>query len=105
MIEWSVVCEPRSPNREGDGTGGVVVYLMRETTLVEVSRVGFVRSQTADPDTAFQEKLVEVVDRAQEAADTINDLMVEHQRLIDLADEEATARIREIFSALDEGAE
>lgn len=96
MDEWNVVAEPVGANpglkpaaakrlgrtrAEKDdakadkaNVGGVIIYLTNGRIKEEVTRVGFIRKESANPKDGFKKKLDEMVQVAREAADTLNGL-------------------------------
>jgi hypothetical protein len=84
---WRVVAEPEGnnpglldkakaalSNQEGN-TGGMIIYVTNGTLKEEVSRVGFVRRNTKNPKTSFENQLRKELDKARTAATSINDLL------------------------------
>jgi len=68
---------PTGVGEEGqDNVGGIVVYIEQTDGDIkeEVARVGFVRSNSENPDVPFDKKLDEVIEIARQSVERLNDL-------------------------------
>jgi peptide subunit release factor 1 (eRF1) len=78
--KWEIVCKPegkteyRNPDEEyGVNMGAMRVLLVNGDFRDEVSRVGFVRRNTKNPDTGYKEQLHKEVDKARASVEILND--------------------------------
>jgi hypothetical protein len=100
MKEWL----PTARIVEHDGVTGVAILLSvvsgdrREE--MEVGRVAFVRKKSENPKVKFEDQLRDLIERADAAADTVNDLWAEFDRVKELDREQ---RLREDDEAIDQG--
>lgn len=86
---WKVIFEPqgKNPGRltklagritgvaddpDGQNVGGIVVLVTNGSTRQEVSRVAYVRSNSKNPDTSFNEQLSRETQKARDACDLLN---------------------------------
>lgn len=94
MNKWHVVTEPvgRNPGlrskalekvgrarktgakaeKTHDNIGGIVVYLQKGHIKEEVTRVGWVRATSENPNVSFRDKLREVMELAEESVAVLN---------------------------------
>lgn len=94
MNSWSVILRPV----EHDKVRGLGVFLNHcddSFDDVEVGRVGFVRSQSINPDVEFADKLDEIIAKADAAAEIVNDFMAERERQQDVREREREAEERD----------
>jgi len=93
-LQWEVVAEPVGKNAElkpgkgkgrkrltgakddadKDNVGGIVVYVALGARREEVSRVGFIRAASENPDVSFKDKLDEIIGVAEKTRDELNKL-------------------------------
>lgn len=82
--DWKIIAEPQGKNpaddpkkadgEQGDNEGAMVVYLAGPGFgRQEVSRVGFIRRNTANPEVPFEEQFRAEVDKAQAALRIVNE--------------------------------
>lgn len=64
----------KADDKDKDNVGGVVVYVALGRRKEEVTRVGYIRENSENPDVEFDKKLDEVVQVAQKTCDTLNEL-------------------------------
>lgn len=98
-MEWTVICEPVS-NRSDDtvrNRGGLRVLLTDGEHEHEICRVGYARQNTRNPDESFEERLQKELDKAYEAATTVNELQSELEAAREEAYRKARDRIREVL--------
>jgi hypothetical protein len=81
MISWGVLMRPVDDEADGEVVRGVSVYLSDgEGNEWETGRVAFLREQSVNPAVPFEDKLLDVMDRAQQAADVMNDALDDFDR-------------------------
>lgn len=98
MAVWTVICEPVSVNTEtGKNRGGLRVILTDGVQEHEMSRVGFARRNSRNPGQSFEVQLQQELDKAYEAAATVNELHEELEELMNEAARKARDRIREVL--------
>lgn len=106
LPEWTVITEPRGDNpddghtvadRRNKNTSGLAVVLTDGDIKHECSRVAFVRENSRHPDTPFEVQLQIELDKAEEAAATLNEMLVEFEAIRMDAQNKARERIREIL--------
>lgn len=74
MTGWMVECEPEGKNDDGVNEGGMIVWLVKDGEREEVSTVGFIRRNSANPDIEFEQALEAEVAKAKVAARIKNEL-------------------------------
>lgn len=97
-MTWCVVTEAEDVVAgNGKNRSALVVMLTDGITKIECSRVGMVRRNTKNPDTPFPDQLQIELDKANEAAATINELeaYLEELRLEQVA--HARRRVKDII--------
>lgn len=99
---WTVVCRPVSDNDNTahENRSGLAVVLVSDDetdTNYEMTRVAFVRKFAVDPDKDFTVALEEALDKAQEAADLVNETEADLERERAHARKKARERFREIL--------
>lgn len=67
---------------------------------VEVGRVSFVRQVSANPKTSFGDKVTEVLERADHAAEIVNEMAAELERLNEEREWEVVERAKERMQGL-----
>lgn len=72
LVRW----EERE-RRRASSVGGMVIYVTDGSVKHEVSRVGFNREFSANPNRSFQETLNEELEKAREAARIINETLTQ----------------------------
>ena len=107
LPDWRVQLRPIQEGTIGGLSVLLVDVVHDDVEDVEVGRVAFVRSESQNPDAAFEMKLSEVVEKAEQAAELLDDcrddltrardmaaadLKVEEQRIID----DAKQKMREV---------
>lgn len=98
-MEWTVICEPVS-NRSDDtvrNRGGLRVLLTDGEHEHEICRVGFARQNTRNPNESFEVQLQKELDKAYEAAVTVNELQEQLEAARADAYRKARDRIRDIL--------
>lgn len=98
--EWTVVAEPvaANPSKTDGNEGGLIIKLRRgEDEEFETTRVGYARRNSKNPDTLFEDQLKIEMGKADMAAEILNDLQAEQQRLMAIAYEEARTKIKELL--------
>lgn len=93
---WTVVVQPRTDNL-GKNKGGLVVALTDGDASHEVSRVAYVRRNSKNPDVEFGDQLDAEIEKAQRAADAVNDYLDELERAEDERVVKAREKVREIL--------
>lgn len=81
-MKWKVTAEPHGDNpgtvAEGDepeNMSGLIIYIENDDGWrAEVSRVGYIRRATKNPDTSFQAQLDKEMSRAHQAVNALNAL-------------------------------
>jgi hypothetical protein len=102
--EWTVVSEPveANPSATDGNEGGLIIRLKRgDGEEFEVTRVGYVRRNSKNPGRTFEEQRTIELDKAYLACETLNDLQAEHLRVLEIAFEEAQAKLRDLFGTPD----
>lgn len=94
MAEWTVICLPVS---DANKQSGIAVVLTDGDERHEVSRVAFARRDSEDPACPFEDKLLAEVAKGDSAADTMNDLIEELERLQYIARADAHEKLRAVL--------
>jgi hypothetical protein len=102
MDGWSVICRPVGENADGKNTGGLAVLLVnaRDPEFEhEVARVAYIRKEarSGNKKRPFDEVLAEVINVAQRATDTLNDLEDDFDSAKTAALVEARDKLTELF--------
>lgn len=78
LEDWGVVAEPtKSGNTEGasgKNEGGLIIYLVKGAEKREVTRVAYERKNSTRPKVKFDKQLQVELEKAQHAADIVNEL-------------------------------
>jgi hypothetical protein len=90
---WRVICKPVEDNPQS----GLAVILTDGEEERETTRVGFLRDKSKHAKVGFAKQLQAELDKAEEAATTINELYEEAQRAEAEARERAMEKLREIL--------
>jgi hypothetical protein len=77
--KWRIVCEPQGRDMyQSVNNGGLVFFLCKpssqnsDSTKQEVDRVAFDRSVSTNPDVSFKDRVNQVVEVANAAAEVLN---------------------------------
>jgi uncharacterized protein involved in exopolysaccharide biosynthesis len=86
----------RRKNRVRRNLSGIAVELTDGHERVEVARVAFVRRNSRNPEADFGEQLAAEIDKAEQAAEALNEWLDERERMIEEQYMEIQDRVREI---------
>lgn len=103
---WLVVLIPVAPEANArKNKAGVSVCLtdgdLEWANLIEVGRVAFIRRNSRNPETSFEDQLSAMIETAQKAAAEVNRLDAEYADEMARRREEARERVREMIGKPD----
>jgi hypothetical protein len=105
---WIVRAKPEGRNTDGFNTGGLAIVLVDlddDWREVEVARVAFDRTKARDPEVPFVDAFIDAIERAEEAAQLVNDTLDAEAQAVRDKNREQRERIKELLSNNEEGEE